>query len=441
MSRVQRSVVRSPRQSRPPAAAPAAAPAKLTRRMRIPKVVGSGDAVLTAAVLALIAFGVVMVYSASAVYANRQFDNGQFYLVRQGIYACLGIFVILVLARFDYHRFQNKALTYAALGGCTLLLLLVVLGAGHSAGGARRWLQIGPINLQPAEITKLAIILWLAYSLAKKRTQIRSFTVGFLPHLLVSGFLMLLCLKQPDFGSAVMIGVLTMLLLFAAGVRVGYIVCSIAIAAPAAWALIASSPYRMRRIQAFLEPFEHRYDVGYQIFESLVSFGAGGVTGVGIGDSRQKLFFLPEAHTDFISAIIGEELGLVGVIAVLLTFSLVVVRGLMTAYRACDEYGTLLAFGITMFVGLQAFTNLAVAMGMLPTKGLVLPFISYGGSSLLVNCAAVGILINISRRREPLPAAATAGKAEPGDRPKTRRRRERVKRGPGRRPTLQGGQA
>ncbi|MEM6960809.1 MAG: putative lipid II flippase FtsW, partial [Myxococcota bacterium] len=343
---------------------------------------------------------VVMVYSASAVWANRQFDNGQYYLVRQSVYAALGLVVIVAVARIDYRYY--RALTYPVLAGSTALLAVVALGLGRSAGGATRWIQLGPINIQPAEIAKLALILWLAYSLGKKKEKMRSFTVGFLPHLLMSGLLMLLCLKQPDFGSAVMIGLLTFVLLFAAGARLGYILSAILIAAPIAWLLVRSSPYRMRRIQAFLEPFERRYDVGYQIAESLMSFGSGGALGVGIGDSRQKLFFLPEAHTDFISAIVGEELGFAGVLTLIMAFSLVVIRGLRTAMSAADEYGCYLATGITVFIGLQAFTNLAVAMGMLPTKGLVLPFISYGGSSLLVNCAAIGILLNVSRLRKPL---------------------------------------
>jgi len=377
---------------------------------KMPEVVGSGDVALTAAVVGLIAFGVVMVYSASAVFASQEYGDGYHFLVRQGVYACLGILVILVVARIDYHRYRLKVLTYGVLGFCVLLLLLVLMGAGRSAGGAQRWLQIGPINVQPAEMTKLALIMWLSYSLSKKRAVIKSFSVGFLPHVLVAGMLMLLCLKQPDFGSAIMIALLTGVMLFTAGVRVGYLLASAAVALPAAWALIASSPYRMRRIRAFLEPFEHRYDVGYQIFESLVSFGAGGVGGVGIGDSRQKLLFLPEAHTDFISAIIGEELGLIGVVVLLLVYGLVIVRGLQAAVRSVDEYGSLLAVGITVFIGIQAYTNLAVAMGMLPTKGLVLPFISYGGSSLLVNCAAVGVLINVSRPRKAPAKPSVASK-------------------------------
>ena len=363
-----------------------------------PKIVGPADALLTGAIVALVAFGVVMVYSASAVYASSEYGNGHHFLIRQGIFALLGLFVMVAAAKVDYHRY--RPLTYLILATSVVLLLVVALGFGRSAGGATRWIQLGPINIQPAEIAKVAMILWLAYSLSKKRLQIRSFTIGFLPHALIAGVMMLLCLRQPDFGSAVMIGLLTFILLFSAGAKTGYLLGSILIAAPVAYALIATSPYRMRRIQAFLDPFAHRYDVGYQISESLMSFGAGGATGAGIGDSRQKLFFLPEAHTDFISAIIGEELGFAGIVVLLLVYVLVVLRGLRAAFQAADDYGAYLAIGITMFIGAQAFTNLAVAMGMLPTKGLVLPFISYGGSSLLVNCAAVGILLNVSRPRE-----------------------------------------
>lgn len=373
-----------------------------------PKIAGPADALLTGAIVALVAFGVVMVYSASAVYASSEYDDGQHFLIRQGIFALLGLFVMVAAAKVDYHRYS--ALTYPILATSVILLLVVALGFGRSAGGASRWIQLGPINIQPAEIAKVAMILWLAYSLSKKRFQIRSFTVGFLPHALIAGVMMLLCLRQPDFGSAVMIGLLTFILLFSAGAKTGYLLGSILLAAPVAYALIATSPYRMRRIQAFLDPFAHRYDVGYQISESLMSFGSGGATGVGIGDSRQKLFFLPEAHTDFISAIIGEELGFVGIVVLLLVYVLVVLRGLRAAFEAADDYGAYLAIGITMFIGAQAFTNLAVAMGMLPTKGLVLPFISYGGSSLLVNCAAVGILLNVSRPREAgAPVGAEVG--------------------------------
>lgn len=373
--------------------------ARLRARLAAPAAgaVGPVDTLLAATLLALIAFGVVMVYSASAVFAERQLHDAQHFLFRQAEYAVGGVILIVVAARIDYRHL--RALTYPILAVTMGLMLYVAAGFGHAAGGAARWIPIGPVHVQPAEIAKVAMIFWLAYSLSKKREKIRSFSVGFLPHALMAGFLMLLCLKQPDFGSAVMIALLTFVLLFTAGAKTGYIFGAALLAAPVAWALITRSEYRMRRIEAFLDPFAHRLDVGYQISESLMSFGTGGIWGVGLGDSRQKLFFLPEAHTDFIAAIVGEELGLVGITALVVAYAVVVWRGLRAAWRAPDDYGTYLAAGIALFVGFQACTNLAVVMGLLPTKGLALPFLSYGGSSLLVNCAAVGVLLNISRSR------------------------------------------
>jgi cell division protein FtsW len=310
-------------------------------------------------------------------------------------------------------------LTYPGLAVTIVLLLVVALGFGRTAGGAARWIAIGSFNVQPSETAKIAIVFWLAYSLSKKRDRIRSFSVGFLPHVLMAGFLMLLCLKQPDFGSAVMIGLLTFVLLFTAGSRLGYLLGGILAALPVAVLLVVTSEYRLRRITAFLNPEADRMNSTYQIYESLVSFGSGGVFGVGIGDSRQKLFFLPEAHTDFIGAIIGEELGFVGICALLSAYGVLVYRGLRAAFHAADDYGTYLAVGISMFLGLPAFMNLAVAMGLLPADGLVLPFVSYGGSSLLVNCAAVGVLLNVSRPRE-VEGASDSQKVEPASSPRVR---------------------
>jgi cell division protein FtsW len=291
------------------------------------------------------------------------------------------------------------------------LLCMTAFGFGKRVGGASRWIEIFGIHVQPAEIAKVTLICWLAYSLSKKRERMRTFSVGFLPHVLVAALLMLLCLLQPDFGSAVMVALLTFVMLFTAGARLGYMLGAALLALPIAIHLIAGSEYRMRRIAAYTSPFQYRYGAGYQIAESLMSFGAGGPTGIGIGDSRQKLFFLPEAHTDFISAIIGEELGFVGFAIMVATYLLVLHRGLRAAFRATDEYGTYLASGLSLFVGMQAFTNLAVALGLLPTKGLVLPFVSYGGSALLVNCAAIGILLNVSRPRQ---VASEHGQTERG---------------------------
>mgnify|MGYP001812745092 CR=1 FL=1 len=381
-----------------------------------PAEAGPVDVSLAATLVGLIAFGVVMVYSASAVYANNTFGNGTHFLVRQTAFAALALGA---LAFFTYFKTDWLRLsTYPVLVLAIVLMLAVALGLGRSAGGATRWLPVGPVNVQPAELAKLAMIMWLAHSLAKKAHRVRTFSVGFLPHVIVAGLLMLLCLAQPDFGSAVMIALLTFVVLFAAGARAGYLLGGLLIALPIGYAAIASSPYRMRRIKAFLEPFEHRQGAGYQITESLMSFGSGGWTGVGLGDGRQKLLFLPEAHTDFISAIVGEELGFLGVVLLCGAFAWIVVRGLRSAWRVQDEYAAYLAAGMTLFIGLQAFTNLAVAMGLLPTKGLALPFVSYGGSSLIVNAAAAGIILNVSRFGRDRPKAEAARTERP--RPKLR---------------------
>lgn len=383
-----------------------------------PKTIGGADGILLAALVALVAFGVVMVYSASAVLAYRTFDNGQYYLIRQGVFALAALPMMVVLARVDYHRL--RPLTYWIFLVAFGLLLVTALGHGKSAGGAARWIRVGSVHVQPAEIMKVAMIFWLAHTLSKNAERIRTFTIGFLPHVLMCGVMMLLCLMQPDFGSAVMIALITVVLLFTAGTRLGYLILSAVIAVPIVIYAVASREYRMRRILAYLDPFGHQNNEGYQVAESLMSFGAGGVTGVGIGDSRQKLFFLPEAHTDFISAIVAEELGLVGLTCLILAYVVIVHRGILAAYRAADDYGTYLAVGISLFVGMQAFTNLAVACGLLPTKGLVLPFMSYGGSSLLVNCAAMGVLLNVSRPRE-ITAPPPEAVEDAGERKRARR--------------------
>ena len=377
----------------------------------VPRVSGPVDVVLTAAVIALVVFGVVMVYSASTVFAHARYGNAQYFLVRQGIFALVGIPVMIGISRVDYHRFQR--FTYPFLLGSLGLLMVTIVGLGRRAKGAERWISLGPINIQPVELAKVALVAWLAYSLSKKSERIRTFSVGFLPHVLMAGVLMVLSLQQPDFGSAVMIGMLTFVLLFTAGARLPYLLLTVLVSLPTGYELVMASAYRRRRWEAFQDPWEYRYDEGYQLCESLMSFGAGGGTGVGMGDSRQKLFFLPEAHTDFIGAIIGEELGFVGLLGLVLAFLLVIYRGFRAALRAVDDYGTYLAVGVTMFVGLQVFTNLGVALGMLPTDGLVLPFISYGGSALLVNCAAMGVLLNISRPRGWTGAGGTVRAPRP----------------------------
>jgi cell division protein FtsW len=378
---------------------------------------GPVDSLLAAIVIALIGFGVVMVYSASAVEATTRYKDPEFFLKRQAIWGALALFAMWVASRIDYRRL--KALTYPILLAVTGMLGLTVAGYGHRAGNADRWLQLGPIHIQPAELAKLAIVMWLAYSLSKKADQIKSFAVGFLPHLFVSGVLMLLCLKQPDFGSAVVLLFLTFTMLFVAGAKVPYIAAFTMLLGLGAAAAVRFSNYRYARYVSWIDMDAHRDGLAYQPFQSVMSFGSGGTWGQGLGRGLQVLY-LPEAHTDFVSAIIGEELGFVGVACLSAAYLVVVARGVKVALEASDDYGSFLAFGISTLFGVQALTNLAVAMAILPTKGLTLPFISYGGSSLLVNAAAIGVLLGISRPRrriapekkrepvrplEPLPSA------------------------------------
>lgn len=369
---------------------------------------GAVDPVLAAIVVALIGFGVVMVYSASVIEATVVFRDAQYFLKRQAAFAGVSLVLIWVLSRIDYHRL--RPLTYPILGGVAVLLVLSVIGFGHTGGGATRWLRLGPVHVQPSEAAKLALVLWLAYSLEKKQEKVKSFSVGMLPHLLMAGALMLLCLKQPDFGGAVVLLFLTFTLLFVAGARIGYLLGVAILGGLAAAWLVRFTSYRWERMLAWFNMNEHRQDLAYQPFQAVMSFGSGQGTGLGLGKGLQVLY-LPEAHTDFIAAIIGEELGFIGVLALAATYLFMVVRGVRAALAAEDDYGAYIAFGISMLFGVQAVANLAVAMSILPTKGLTLPFVSYGGSSLLVNAAAMGILLNVTRPREG--AAENLRVAEP----------------------------
>jgi len=353
------------------------------------------DPVLAAILVALIGFGVVMVYSASAVQGTVQHHDPQFFLKRQGAYAVAAVALLFGTSRVDYHRIYK--LTYPMLVGVGILLLLCVVGFGHSGGGAARWLSVGPVHIQPAEMAKLAVVGWLAYSLAKKADRVKTFTVGFLPHLIVAGIFMLLCMKQPDFGSAVVLLLLTFTLLFVAGAKLGYILGASILGSMFAVIAVRFSEYRWRRYVAWLDMDGHKQDLAYQTFQSVLSFGSGGTWGMGLGRGLQTLY-LPEAHTDFVAAIIGEELGFAGILVLCAAYLTLVTRGVRAALRAPDDYGSYLAFGISAMFGVQALVNLAVALAIVPTKGLTLPFVSFGGSSLLVNSVAAGILLNVSRQ-------------------------------------------
>jgi cell division protein FtsW len=357
---------------------------------------GPMDPVLTALAIGLLGFGVVMVFSASSIEATVAWRDPFHFLKRQALFACGGLVVMLAAAHVDYQRL--RPFTYPALAGVTALLLLSVIGFGHSGGGAARWLRLGPIHVQPSEAAKLALILWLGYSLAKKQDKVKSFSIGFLPHVAMAAALMLLCLKQPDFGGAIVLLLLTFTLLFVAGARVSYLLALSAVGALAAAWLVRFRAYRWERMLAWLHMEDHRQDLAYQPFQSMMGFGSGELTGLGLGKGLQILY-LPKAHTDFIAAIIGEELGFIGFTALCLVYLAIIVRGVRAALAADDEYGSYIAFGISALIGIQALINLSVAMAILPTKGLTLPFVSYGGSSLIVSSAAMGILLNISRPR------------------------------------------
>ncbi len=362
------------------------------------------DALLLCAVLSLVSLGLVMVYSASAVMAEDKLGDSFYFLNRQLMAVGMGVVAMAVGMKVGWRRLARLA--YPLLLVTLVLLVLVLIpGIGTTVGGARRWIRLPGFGLQPAEVAKFAWVVYLSYSLAKKREKVASFSVGFLPHLLLCGLLVGLCMLQPDFGSSVLLVFLLFALLFAAGTKLSYLVGSVLLALPLAYAAIATSPYRMKRVLAFLDPWAHRHDIGYQVAESLMSIGSGGLTGLGLGDGRQKLFFLPEAHTDFIFAIIGEELGLIGVGVLVALYAVIIWRGVRASLAAPEVFGTYLGLGITSIIAFQATVNMCVAMGLLPTKGLTLPFVSYGGSSLVVLMGAAGVLLSLSASAQPVGGA------------------------------------
>lgn len=357
------------------------------------------DPALLAVTLILALVGVVMVFSASAVVAGNRFHDPWYFLKRQLAWLAAGLLVMHLTSKIDYTIWKKLAVPLLAL--TTLLLLLVLVPSlGSAAKGARRWLHFGPINIQPAELTKFVVIIYMAAYVTKKQDQLTHFARGLLPPLIVLGSLSVLVLLEPDLGTVVVMGLVVVTLLFLAGARIKHLGLLSLCALPAVAALIFGSSYRRQRLMTFLSPWKNASDSGFQITQSFLAFGSGGPFGVGLGEGKQKLFFLPEAHTDFVLALVGEELGLVGSVAIVLLFGLFVIKGFQIAGRARHPFGRHLAMGITMLVGMQALVNAGVVTGLLPTKGLTLPFVSYGGSSLMANLFGVGILLNISRDRQ-----------------------------------------
>ncbi len=348
-------------------------------------------------ILALV--GLVMVFSASAVVAGNRFQDSGFFLKRQLAWLTFGFLLLHLASHIDYVWWKRLSIPLLAV---TLLLLIMVLipSVGVAAKGARRWLRLGPISIQPAEIVKLVAIFYLAAYLTKKEGRIALFASGLMPVLIVIGVLSGLVLLEPDLGTVLVIGLVAVAMLFLGGARLSHLVALALCAVPAVLVLVLSSSYRRQRLMTFLAPWKDASDAGFQITQSFLAFGSGGLFGVGLGEGKQKLFFLPEAHTDFVLALVGEELGLMGTGVIVLLFALFVVRGFQISARARMPFGRYLGMGITLLIGVQALVNACVVTGLLPTKGLTLPFVSYGGSSLVICLLGTGILLNISRDRQ-----------------------------------------
>jgi cell division protein FtsW len=349
----------------------------------------------------LTAVGVVMVYSSSSEMADtlERYQKDDFYfLKRQAIFAGIGFVAMAGMMRYDYKKLRK----FAGIGLllCMVLLLAVYIpGLGVKINGARRWLRLG-FNLQPVELAKIALIIYMAHSLTKKQKKVREFVSGILPYAIVLGIILTLLMFQPDLGSAMTLVAVAIAMLFVAGMRYAYFGYLLTIIIPLGALVVMNSTYRMQRIFGFLDPWKDPTGNGLQIIQSWIAIGSGGIFGKGLGEGRQKLFYLPEAHTDFILSVIGEEWGFIGLSLVVLCVYLLFRRGMNTALMAPDDFGRYLAFGITFLLAFEAVFNMCVVLGLVPTKGLALPFISYGGSSLICTLAAIGILLNVSSQAQ-----------------------------------------
>jgi cell division protein FtsW len=372
--------------------------------------------ILLIATLLLVTIGVVMLFSTSSLYAREKYGDPNYLLNRQLVWLAVGAVGFVVAASTPYARLRQLCVPALI---ATAVLLVLVLVFGRTIGGAKRWLSFGGLQVQPSEFTKLVLIVWLAHYLSKEKRHIEKLGRGFLLPMAVIGVFLVLILKEPDFGTTALLGMVTFAMLFVAGVRLAHLVPTVVAGLGVFAALIWQNPNRTERILAFLDIEKYKAGKGYQIWMAMLAFGSGGVNGLGLGNSRQKMFWLPEAHTDCIAAIIGEELGLIGMVAILALFVALLACGVIIAMKTPDLNGQYLALGITMLIALQTLINIGVVTAWLPTKGLPLPFISYGGSSLMMNLIAVGVLLSILRhgaaeatnetqeffaqRQEPLP--------------------------------------
>jgi len=354
------------------------------------------DKLLFTATLVLVCASLVMVYSSSAVIGLEQYkDRPSLFLIKQATFALIGFVLMQVLMRVDYHRYRQPGLIWAALG-ITAVALVVVL-FGPRINGARRWLALPGIGVQPSEFAKIAIIFFVAALLERRMDRIDDLRYSLVPIGIVLGCVVGLIMLQPDLGTALSIIVIVSVMVFAAGINYRYIIGLILVSLPAAYIVLMSADYRQRRMKVFLDPWSDPLDGGFQVIQSLLAVGTGGLFGRGLMAGVQKLYYLPYPHTDFIYAVIGEEMGLLGTTLVLAAFCVIAWRGLRTSLRAPDRFGSFLALGLTAMLIVQAFFNISVVLGLLPTKGIPLPFVSFGGSSLLMSMLGVGILLNVSQ--------------------------------------------
>ena len=355
----------------------------------------SPDFILLIVTLILVTAGTVMIYSSSSILAMERYKDGQYFLKKQAFFVCIGVTTMLFLSRIHYSKLKHLAYP-AVIISAVLLALVLIPHVGIRAGGATRWLKMGFFSFQVTEMVKMVVVLFLAQYLTRKANQLKEFKRGIMIPLVTVVFLVCLILLEPDFGTAVIIMITMMFMLYLAGSRVIHLAGLASLFLPMGLWLVMHKSYRMERLMTFLDPWRDPGKSGFQIIQSLLSFGSGGSFGVGIGDGMQKLFYLPEPHTDFILAIIAEESGFFGVALVIVLFTLLILRGFWISFKASDRFGTYLAAGLTMVLALEAFINIAGVMGLVPLKGLALPFLSYGGTSLIMSLVAVGVLLNIS---------------------------------------------
>ncbi|MDL2316990.1 putative lipid II flippase FtsW [Desulfovibrio sp. OttesenSCG-928-A18] len=357
---------------------------------------GRPDWWLLAITAVLLAIGLMLVFSASGIYAERMQADTYYFFKRQTLFALIGCIALAVAAALP--RNILYALHYPALFACLFMLVICLSPLGTAAKGAHRWIGLGPVRIQPMEFAKIALVLYLAYFLSTKQEIIKTFSKGVIPPFLITGVMCLLLLLQPDFGGAVLIAVLLFFMCFVGGTRIIYLAASALIACGCAYELIKAEPYRLRRYLAFRDPFAVANDEGYHLVQSFLAFGSGGLSGTGLGASKQKLFYLPEAHNDFIMAVFGEEAGFIGISLIFILLAAFFWRGMRIALRQTELRSRLLAFGLLLTLALSCVLNLAVVMGVVPPKGVPMPFISYGGSSLLASMICVGLLLNLSRK-------------------------------------------